>query len=92
MKNHIIDGEKIGLEDELKVALEKYSALDIINNILLDGMKVVGDLFGSGQMQLPFVLQSAEAMKVGGPFPRAVHGKERRRDREGHDGARDGQG
>ena len=64
LKNHIIDGEKIGLEDELKAALEKYSALDIINNILLGGMKVVGDLFGSGQMQLPFVLQSAEAMKA----------------------------
>jgi 5-methyltetrahydrofolate--homocysteine methyltransferase len=64
LKNHIIDGEKIGLEDELRVALEKHSALDIINNILLDGMKVVGDLFGSGQMQLPFVLQSAEAMKA----------------------------
>ena len=64
LKNHIIDGEKIGLEDELKTALEKYSALDIINDILLDGMKVVGDLFGSGQMQLPFVLQSAEAMKA----------------------------
>jgi len=63
LKNHIIDGEKIGLEDELRLGLEKYSALDIINNILLDGMKVVGDLFGSGQMQLPFVLQSAEAMK-----------------------------
>ena len=64
LKNHIIDGEKIGLEDELRTALEKYPALDIINNILLDGMKVVGDLFGSGQMQLPFVLQSAEAMKA----------------------------
>ncbi len=64
LKNHIIDGEKIGLEDELKLGLEKYSALDIINNILLEGMKVVGDLFGSGQMQLPFVLQSAEAMKA----------------------------
>ncbi|HEV8430553.1 MAG TPA: methionine synthase [Pyrinomonadaceae bacterium] len=64
LKNHIIDGEKIGLEDELKAGLEKYSPLDIINNILLDGMKVVGDLFGSGQMQLPFVLQSAEAMKA----------------------------
>jgi len=64
LKNHIIDGEKIGLEDELRLGLEKYSALDIINNILLDGMKVVGDLFGSGQMQLPFVLQSAEAMKA----------------------------
>src|SRR5215510_7899879 len=64
LKNHIIDGEKIGLEDELRSGLEKYSALDIINNILLEGMKVVGDLFGSGQMQLPFVLQSAEAMKA----------------------------
>ncbi|MCA1850139.1 MAG: dihydropteroate synthase, partial [Acidobacteria bacterium] len=64
LKRHIIDGEKIGLEDQLKVALGKYSALDIINNILLDGMKVVGDLFGSGQMQLPFVLQSAEVMKA----------------------------
>jgi 5-methyltetrahydrofolate--homocysteine methyltransferase len=64
LKYHIIDGEKIGLEENLKLALEKYSALDIINNILLDGMKVVGDLFGSGQMQLPFVLQSAEAMKA----------------------------
>jgi 5-methyltetrahydrofolate--homocysteine methyltransferase len=63
LKRHIIDGEKIGLEDNLKLALEKYSPLDIINTILLDGMKVVGDLFGSGQMQLPFVLQSAEAMK-----------------------------
>src|SRR5258705_3963908 len=64
LKNHIIDGEKIGLEAGLKTALEKYSALDIINNILLEGMKVVGELFGSGQMQLPFVLQSAEAMKA----------------------------
>src|SRR5258708_7411583 len=64
LKNHIIDGEKIGLEAELKTRLETYSALHIINNILLEGMKVVGDLFGSGQMQLPFVLQSAEAMKA----------------------------
>src|SRR2546427_1442431 len=64
LKNHIIDGEKIGLENELTTALKTYSALDIINNILLEGMKVVGELFGSGQMQLPFVLQSAEAMKA----------------------------
>ena len=64
LKFHIIDGEKLGLEANLKLALEKYSALDIINNILLEGMKVVGELFGSGQMQLPFVLQSAEAMKT----------------------------
>ncbi len=64
LKQHVIDGEKLGLEDNLKVALESYPALDIINNILLDGMKVVGELFGSGQMQLPFVLQSAEVMKT----------------------------
>src|SRR4026209_2300277 len=64
LKNHIIDGEKIGLEAELQKALETHPALDVINNILLEGMKVVGDLFGSGQMQLPFVLQSAEAMKT----------------------------
>ncbi|HEY0099804.1 MAG TPA: methionine synthase [Pyrinomonadaceae bacterium] len=64
LKRHIIDGEKQGLETQLKRALESYPALDIINNILLDGMKVVGDLFGSGQMQLPFVLQSAEVMKA----------------------------
>ena len=57
LKHHIIDGERIGLEDSLKVALEKYPPLEIINDILLDGMKTVGDLFGSGQMQLPFVLQ-----------------------------------
>src|SRR6478672_5244284 len=68
LKRHIIDGEKIGLEDSLKVAMGKYPPLDIINNILLDGMKVVGDLFGSGQMQLPFVLQSAEAMKAAVKF------------------------
>ena len=63
LKNHIIDGEKINLDKLLKNALEKYKPLEIINTFLLDGMKVVGDLFGSGQMQLPFVLQSAETMK-----------------------------
>ncbi|HQU92138.1 MAG TPA: methionine synthase [Pyrinomonadaceae bacterium] len=68
LKEHIIEGEKIGLEDSLKEALTKYPPLEIINNILLDGMKVVGDLFGSGQMQLPFVLQSAEAMKAAVKF------------------------
>lgn len=64
LKTRIIDGDKIGIEKDLDKALKKYSALDIINNILLEGMKVVGDLFGSGQMQLPFVLQSAECMKT----------------------------
>jgi 5-methyltetrahydrofolate--homocysteine methyltransferase len=78
LKRHVIDGEKIGLEDSLKKALEKYPPLDIINDILLDGMKVVGDLFGSGQMQLPFVLQSAEVMKAAvrflEPFMEKVEG------------------
>lgn len=64
LKNHIIDGERIGLEDTLVAAREKYPPLDIINTFLLDGMKVVGELFGSGQMQLPFVLQSAQTMKA----------------------------
>ena len=63
LKNHIVDGEKIGLEEQLNEALKKYKPLEIINTFLLDGMKVVGELFGSGQMQLPFVLQSAETMK-----------------------------
>ena len=63
LKNHIIDGEKIGLDELLNKSLKKYKPLEIINTFLLDGMKVVGDLFGSGQMQLPFVLQSAETMK-----------------------------
>ncbi len=63
LKKHIIDGEKTNLESNLMLALEKYKPLHIINQFLLDGMKVVGDLFGSGKMQLPFVLQSAETMK-----------------------------
>lgn len=79
LKHHVIDGEKIGLEDNLKKALENYPALDIINTILLDGMKTVGDLFGSGQMQLPFVLQSAEVMKTAvkflEPFMEKVEGE-----------------
>ncbi|MGC1305711.1 MAG: methionine synthase [Phormidesmis sp.] len=64
LKRHIIDGERIGLEDQLAKALEKYPPLEIVNTFLLDGMKVVGELFGSGQMQLPFVLQSAQTMKA----------------------------
>ena len=64
LKNRIIDGDKVEMQADLDEALKKHSALDIINNILLDGMKVVGELFGSGQMQLPFVLQSAETMKT----------------------------
>ncbi|MGH2568255.1 MAG: vitamin B12 dependent-methionine synthase activation domain-containing protein, partial [Bacteroidota bacterium] len=64
LKNRIIDGERVGLQADLDEALKKYPALEIINDVLLDGMKVVGELFGSGQMQLPFVLQSAEVMKA----------------------------
>lgn len=68
LKQHIIDGERLGLEDALKQALQDYPPLDIINVFLLDGMKVVGELFGSGQMQLPFVLQSAQTMKAAVAF------------------------
>ncbi|MDX2272500.1 MAG: methionine synthase [Cyanobacteriota bacterium] len=68
LKQHIIDGERIGLEAQLKKALELYPPLEIINTFLLDGMKEVGELFGSGQMQLPFVLQSAETMKAAVAF------------------------
>lgn len=64
LKQHIIDGERIGLDASLNEALAAYPPLQIINIFLLDGMKVVGELFGSGQMQLPFVLQSAETMKA----------------------------
>jgi 5-methyltetrahydrofolate--homocysteine methyltransferase len=61
----IIDGERQGLEGDLQAALDKgHSALDIINDNLLNGMRTVGELFGSGEMQLPFVLQSAEVMKA----------------------------
>jgi 5-methyltetrahydrofolate--homocysteine methyltransferase len=63
LARRIIDGERNGLEADLDAALATRPALAIVNETLLDGMKVVGDLFGSGQMQLPFVLQSAEVMK-----------------------------
>ena len=64
LKRRIIDGERNGLEPDLDLALAERPALAIVNEILLDGMKTVGELFGSGQMQLPFVLQSAEVMKA----------------------------
>jgi 5-methyltetrahydrofolate--homocysteine methyltransferase len=64
LKQAIIQGRRESLIADLDKARETYSPIDIINKILLDGMKVVGDLFGSGQMQLPFVLQSAEVMKA----------------------------
>ncbi|MDD5226076.1 MAG: dihydropteroate synthase, partial [Candidatus Omnitrophica bacterium] len=63
LKNHILDGSSDGLAADLEEALKKYKPLEIINEFLLGGMKVVGELFGAGKMQLPFVLQSAEVMK-----------------------------
>jgi 5-methyltetrahydrofolate--homocysteine methyltransferase len=64
LKQAIIQGRRDSLIADLDKARERYAPLDIINMILLDGMKVVGDLFASGEMQLPFVLQSAEVMKT----------------------------
>ena len=65
LQRRIIDGEKVGLDDDLKAAMEAGTPpLEIINSHLLEGMKVVGELFGKGEMQLPFVLQSAEVMKT----------------------------
>jgi len=64
LKLRIINGDRTGLEEDLDEAMLTQRPLDIINDILLDGMKTVGDLFGAGQMQLPFVLQSAETMKA----------------------------
>ncbi len=63
LKDRIVDGDKIGLDDDLGLAMKSHKPLDIINTFLLDGMKVVGELFGAGKLQLPFVLQSAETMK-----------------------------
>ncbi len=78
LRRHIIDGEKRDLIADLDIARQKYKPLEIINDHLLDGMKVVGELFGSGQMQLPFVLQSAETMKAAvaylEPFMEKVEG------------------
>ncbi|HEX4789296.1 MAG TPA: methionine synthase [Actinospica sp.] len=64
LQARIVDGERQGLEVDLAEALNQRPALEIVNEVLLAGMKTVGELFGSGQMQLPFVLQSAEVMKA----------------------------
>jgi 5-methyltetrahydrofolate--homocysteine methyltransferase len=81
LRDRIVDGDRKGLEDELAQAMNDHSPLDIINNILLEGMKIVGELFGAGKMQLPFVLQSAETMKAAvaylEPFMERVAGQER---------------
>src|SRR3712207_387326 len=84
LKDRIVDGDRKGLEEELADAMAKGLApLDIINEVLLDGMKVVGELFGAGKMQLPFVLQSAETMKAAvaylEPFMERVEGAEKGR-------------
>ena len=65
LERRIVDGDRNGLEAELDEALDAgHAALDIVNDMLLAGMRTVGELFGSGQMQLPFVLGSAETMKA----------------------------
>jgi 5-methyltetrahydrofolate--homocysteine methyltransferase len=68
LKERIIRGERPGIDQDLQLALATHPPLAIINDILLDGMKVVGELFASGEMQLPFVLQSAETMKAAVAF------------------------
>ncbi|VTS00153.1 methionine synthase [Tuwongella immobilis] len=81
LRQAIIQGRRDSLFADLELARETYTPIDIINNILLDGMKVVGELFGSGKMQLPFVLQSAEVMKAAvaalEPFMEKVEGEEK---------------
>jgi 5-methyltetrahydrofolate--homocysteine methyltransferase len=82
LKDRIVDGDRKGLGDELQAALDQGIApLSIINDVLLDGMKVVGELFGAGKMQLPFVLQSAETMKAAvaylEPFMEKIEGQEK---------------
>jgi 5-methyltetrahydrofolate--homocysteine methyltransferase len=81
LSQRIVDGDRQDLEADLDLAMQSYPPLDIINNVLLSGMKTVGDLFGAGQMQLPFVLQSAETMKAAvgylEPFMERVEGQEK---------------
>jgi 5-methyltetrahydrofolate--homocysteine methyltransferase len=81
LRDRIVDGDRKGLEIDLAKAMEKHEPLTIINTILLDGMKTVGELFGAGKMQLPFVLQSAETMKAAvaylEPFMERVEGQQK---------------
>ncbi len=81
LAQRIVDGDRLDLEADLALAMQSYKPLDIINDILLGGMKTVGDLFGAGKMQLPFVLQSAETMKAAvgylEPFMERVEGQEK---------------
>ncbi|MFA5891618.1 MAG: methionine synthase [Actinomycetota bacterium] len=64
LPRRIVDGNRDGLDGDIREALASYAPLDIVNRFLLEGMRTVGELFASGQMQLPFVLQSAETMKA----------------------------
>src|SRR5439155_13456455 len=81
LAQRIVDGDRLDLEADLDLAMQLYPPLDIINDHLLGGMKTVGELFGAGKMQLPFVLQSAETMKAAvgylEPFMERVEGQEK---------------
>src|SRR3954447_14713806 len=81
LAQRIVDGDKQELEADLDLAMQVYAPLDIINDHLLGGMKTVGELFGAGKMQLPFVLQSAETMKAAvkylEPFMERAEGQEK---------------
>ena len=81
LAQRIVDGDRLDLEADLELAMQNYKPLDIINDLLLGGMKTVGELFGAGKMQLPFVLQSAETMKTAvkylEPFMEKVEGQEK---------------
>ncbi|CAG4905341.1 unnamed protein product [Acidocella sp. C78] len=81
LRDRIVDGDRKGLADDLDEAMKSHAPLDIINNLLLDGMKTVGELFGAGKMQLPFVLQSAETMKAAvaylEPYMERVEGQQK---------------
>ncbi|HEX3860430.1 MAG TPA: methionine synthase [Stellaceae bacterium] len=81
LAQRIVDGDRLDLEADLELAMQNYKPLDIINDLLLGGMKTVGELFGAGKMQLPFVLQSAETMKTAvkylEPFMERVEGHEK---------------
>ncbi|HEX3954483.1 MAG TPA: methionine synthase [Stellaceae bacterium] len=81
LAQRIVDGDRLDLEPDLELAMQTYPPLHIINELLLGGMKTVGELFGAGKMQLPFVLQSAETMKTAvkylEPFMERVEGQEK---------------
>jgi 5-methyltetrahydrofolate--homocysteine methyltransferase len=81
LAQRIVDGDRLDLDADLELAMQSHKPLDIINDILLGGMKTVGELFGAGKMQLPFVLQSAETMKSAvrylEPFMERIEGQEK---------------